>query len=130
MGLFQLLLEVIKLSQSLVLLMLEDTSTVLLPRLLLDLECSKPPPLPLPPLPPPPLPPLRPLPQLPPLQKKPSLFNLKILLPSIIFRDKRPRLLLLPLKWSSRPASKLVSPTNGCVRLPLLTQSIQLSEPK
>merc|ERR1712066_987118 len=119
MGLFQLLLEVIKLSQSLVLLMLEDTSTVLLPRLLLDLECSKPPPLPLPPpqlkLPPPlplPLPPLRPLPQLPPLQKKPSLFNLKILLPSIIFRDKRPRLLLLPLKWSSRPALKLVSPTN------------------
>merc|ERR1711924_438358 len=105
-------------SPSPVLPMLVVTSTVLSPRPLPE-ECSTPLLTLLPTL----LLPSQPL--LPP--RKLSTSNLPLLLPSTTFRGSRPRLVL-----SLSPSSLLdlvkVRVTLGCVRLPLSTQSLQLSE--
>merc|ERR1711990_1267592 len=106
-----LLLEVPSKLPLLVPLMLLLTSTVLSPRPLPE-ECSTP-------LTPVPLPPPRPL--------KLSTSNLPLLLLNTTSRDLRPRLVL-----SLSPSSSLdlvkVRPTLGCVRLPLSTLSLPLSE--
>merc|ERR1712183_869234 len=103
----QLPLEVPSKSPLLVPLMLEDTSTVLLPRTNPDLECSTPPTL------------LTPPPQLNllPLKLSPT-FNPLLLLPSTTSKDNKP-LLVNSLSLLSSPDSLKVRPTVGCVKPPL-----------